>query len=405
MKRWWVLLGCFIGMAVATPAILLQPMALFLKPVTAEFGWSRTEFSTILSIAALLNALVLPLAGYLVDRFGAPRVVAVGTALGCSCYAALAFAHSYRSFVALVALSTLTGNLASYPAMMGLAQRWFDKRLGTALAITSTGLAVGVGSFSYLIARTIASQGWRPAFLAAGLTALVIGLVNAAVLLRNNRGPMPEAERRGGHVDVAQTGYMLAAAVRTRDFWLYAVSSTLVILALVACNFNLPALLSDRGASATQIALVVATGSVGSLVGRFFTGLMLDRFPPLIVAGVFFFAEALGIALFVYGMRFALPAVFMLGLVQGAEIDFLGYVIARRFGRVAYSRIFGTCFAVTLVGAVLGPVSMAAIFDRTGSYDLGLKIFPLLPVLAFGLLCLARTSFRDEEGSNATSPV
>ncbi len=178
LERWFVLLGCFIGMAVATPAILLQPMALFVKPGTAEFGWSRTQFSTSLSMAALLNALVLPLAGYLVDRFGAPRIVAIGTALGCGSYAALSSAHSYAAFVALVALSTLTGNLASYPAMMGVAQRWFDKRLGTALAVTSTGLAVGVGSFSYLIARTIELRGWRAAFLSAGLTALLIGLVN-----------------------------------------------------------------------------------------------------------------------------------------------------------------------------------------------------------------------------------
>ena len=49
------------------------------------------------------------------------------------------------------------GNLASYPAFISLAGRWFDKQLGFALAITSTGLAVGVAGFSYGIARTIAT--------------------------------------------------------------------------------------------------------------------------------------------------------------------------------------------------------------------------------------------------------
>ena len=44
--------------------------------------------------------------------------------------------------------------MASYPAYMGLVQRWFDRRLGLALAVTSTGIAVGVGGFSYLIAGT-----------------------------------------------------------------------------------------------------------------------------------------------------------------------------------------------------------------------------------------------------------
>ena len=101
-QRWIVLFGCFTGMSVATPAILLVPMGLFLKSVTAEFGWSRTEFSIILSTAALFNALVMPLAGYLVDRFGAPRVFAIGTALGCGSYAALSLANSYSAFIMLL---------------------------------------------------------------------------------------------------------------------------------------------------------------------------------------------------------------------------------------------------------------------------------------------------------------
>ena len=206
-------------------------------------------------------------------------------------------------------------------------------------------------------------------------------------------GPLPEAERRAQSIEVAQDGHTLGEALRTRDFWLYALSSLLVILALVGCNFNLPALLSDRGVAPTQVASVVAIGSAGSLFGRLVTGIMLDRFSARVVAGIFFFGQAIGFVLLLAGGGlWALPANFLLGTVTGAEIDFLGFVIARRFGRLAYARIFGTCFAITLVGAVLGPVVMASIYDRTGSYDLGLMLFPLFPVAAFGLLCLANMS-------------
>ena len=392
MKRWVVLLGCFIGMGVATPAILLQPLGLFTKSVTAEFHWSRTEFSVILSVAALFNALILPLAGYLVDRFGARRVAAVGTTLGCASYAALSLAHSYVAFIATMALAVTMGNLASYPAFMGVAQRWFDKRLGLALAVTSTGLAVGVGGFSYLIARTIALHGWRATFVIAGGVALVIGLANLLFLVRDNTGPMPQAERREDDVRAEGGGATLAGALRTRDFWLYSASFSLVIFAVVGCNFHLPALLSDRGATASQLASIVAIGSVGSLVGRLFTGVMLDRFPVLGVAGLFFLGQAVGFLVLLEGLRWALPAAFLLGAVQGAEIDVMGYVVARRFGRQAYSRIFGTCFAVTLVGAITGPIAMAAIFDRTGSYTVGLMLLPLFPLFAFGLLWLAVAS-------------
>ncbi len=396
MKRWLVLLGCFIGMGVATPAILLQPLGLFTKSVTTEFGWSRTQFSTILSIAALFNALILPVAGYLVDRFGARRVAFVGTTFGCAAYAALSLAHSYVGFAIIMALAVTMGNLASYPAFMGLAQRWFDKRLGLALAITSTGLAVGVGGFSFLIVKTIARHGWRTAFVTAGLAALAIGLANLLLFVRDNEGPIPEQERRDEAAQADLCGETLAGALRTRDFWLYSVSFLLVIFAVVGCNFHLPALLSDRGASPSQVASIVAIGSAGSLFGRLFTGIMLDRFPVLVVAGLFFVGQGVGFVLLLHGIRWTLPAGFLLGAVQGAEIDVMGYVVARRFGRQAYSRIFGTCFAVTLIGAITGPIFMAVIFDRTGSYTLGLMLLPVLPLVAFCLLCLATLSRRGK---------
>lgn len=389
MKPWRVLSGCFIGMSVATPAILMVPMGLFLKSMTADFGWSRTQFSAIVSIASVFYALVMPLGGYLADRFGARRVIALGTVLGCGSYAALSLAHSYASLVGIMVAAVTLGNLASYPAFMGLARRWFDKHLGLAFAITSTGQAAGVAAFSYVITQTIVRHGWRAAFVTVGAAALVIGLVNVVLLVRDNPGPVPESERRAGTAS-DEAGGSLGDALRTRDFWLYAGSFMLVILAIVGTNVHLPALLSDHGASPGWIAVVVTFGSVGSLLGRLFTGLLLDRFPVRWVAGAFYLAQAIGLLLLLDGLRWALPAGFLLGASQGAEIDVLGYVVGRRFGRRAYSRIYGTCFALTLIGAIVGPISMATLFDRTGSYDLGLMIFALLPVLAFGLLGAAR---------------
>jgi MFS family permease len=281
------------------------------------------------------------------------------------------------------------GSLASYPAFMGLAQRWFDKRLGLALALTSTGQAVGVAAFSFVIAKTIAVRGWRAAFVTVGILAVGIGLASLVLLIRDNNGPVPEVERCNGTASSSNDGLSIGEALRTRDFWLYTVSFLLVLFALVGSNFHLPALLSDHGASSSMVGSVVALGSVGSIVGRLFTGILLDRFSVRSVAGLFFFGQAIGILLLLGGLRWGLPAGFLLGVVQGAEIDLLGYVLARRFGRRAYARIFGVCFGITLAGAMIGPVAMAATFGRTGSYDLGLTLFPICPVVAFALLCLA----------------
>jgi nitrate/nitrite transporter NarK len=386
LRRWLVLLGCFIGMGLATPAILMLPMGLFLKSMTAEFGWTRTEFSSVIAIAALCNALVMPVAGYLVDRFGSRPIIAIGSILGCSAYAALSLARSYSEFVAILVAAVTFGNLASYPAFMSLAQRWFDKRLGFALAITSTGMAAGVGVFSYVITRIIALQGWREAFLVVGLTALATGIANVIFLVRDTSAQTSgEAQAQSAARGASST---LGEALRTSDFWLYSASFTLIIFAVVGCNFHLPALLSDRGASVGAIASVVAVGSLGSLFGRLFTGIMLDRFSVRLVASTFFVGQAIGFGL----LRD--------GAVQGAEIDVMGYVLARRFGRESYARIFGTCFGITLLGAMVGPMAMAAIFDRTGSYDLGLMLLPAFPLAAIGLLWLVKPL---ATGSNQTA--
>lgn len=383
-----MLLGCFIGMGLAMPAILMQPLGLFLKSMTAEFGWSRTAFSGVIAIAALCNALIMPIAGYLVDRFGARRIIMIGAVLGCCSYAALSLAGSYAAFIAIMALTVLTGNLAGYPAFMSLAQRWFDKRLGFALAVASTGLAVGFAGFSYVIARTIAAQGWRAAFLTVGLVALVVGLANVIVLVRDQDRVMPGIGSRASE-PMPEPGSTLSQAMRTSDFWLYSGAFTLVVFAVVGCNFHLPALLSDRGATPGMIASVVAIGSAGSLFGRLFTGIMLDRFSVLRVASVFLAGQAAGFLLLLDGLHWVMPASFLLGAVQGAEIDVMGYVMARRFGGAAYARIFGMCFGITLIGVMIGPLAMATIFDSTGSYDRGLALLPIFPVAAFALLWMA----------------
>lgn len=386
MRRWLVLLGCFIGMALSTPAILMQPLGLFLKSMTAEFGWSRTTFSSVVAMASLSNIIILPIAGYLVDRFSPRKIIAIGVVLGCASYAAISQANSYATLIALIMLAVAAGNLASYPAFMSLAQRWFDKKLGFALAITSTGLAVGVAIFSFLIAQTITLDGWRAAFIAVGSIAFIVGLLNVLFLVRDDEGPIRGTVASPVLAASAGSSTSLLAALKTRDFWLYTSAFTLIIFGVVGCNFHLPAMLSDRGATPSLIATVVAVGAAGSLFGRLVTGILLDRYSVLRVASLFFAGQAIGFLLLLDGLQWVLPASFLLGAVQGAEVDVMGYVVARRFGRAAYARIFGTCFGITLVGAMIGPLAMATIFDRTGSYDLGLMLLPVLPVVALLLL-------------------
>jgi hypothetical protein len=75
MRRWAVLLGCSIGMAVSISSMLTFPFGLYMKAVAADFGWSRPQFSVTLSFVAICNMVMLPPAGFAVDCQNAAGMV------------------------------------------------------------------------------------------------------------------------------------------------------------------------------------------------------------------------------------------------------------------------------------------------------------------------------------------
>ena len=69
-SRWWIVFACACGLLVGAGAILIFTFGVFLKPITEDLGLSRGAFSAALTFHAAIAAIVLPLIGWLVDRWG-----------------------------------------------------------------------------------------------------------------------------------------------------------------------------------------------------------------------------------------------------------------------------------------------------------------------------------------------
>jgi hypothetical protein len=97
----------------------------------------------------------------------------------------------------------------------------------------------------------------------------------------------------------------------------------------------------------------------------------MDRFYAPYVAAFFFGSAAIGIALLWSGLSGAsvYAAALLVGLGLGAEVDIIAYLTSRYFGLHSFGEIYGYLFAVFALAGALGPVLMAAGFDRTGSYN------------------------------------
>ena len=134
---------------------------------------------------------------------------------------------------------------------------------------------------------------------------------------------------------------------------------------------HLVALLTDRGVSPARAATALAAMGGASLVGRFMTGWLLDRFfAPRVTLGLLTMA-AVGTLLLSGAHSFAagLFASILIGLGTGGEADVTPYILSRYFGLRAFAMLYGFTWTAYAVAGAIGPVLMGWVFDAVGSYE------------------------------------
>ncbi len=398
---WPTILACGVGACAGLTGLAFYTFGLFVKPLSAAFGWTRGEITLGMSFITLGTIVCGPLVGWAIDRWGVRRV-AGPSLLG----AALAFVVMSRVgpgiwtfYAGCLCIAVLGCGTAPVSWTRAVSQR-FTKARGLALGLTLLGSAtagvVGVPAVQWLITN----HGWSAGYLGiAGFSALVAFPV--VVLLLG---------RRPKHVDAAMplatSGMTLSEALRTGAFWTIAIGVLLLITAQSGTIIHLVPLLTDRGLPAVEAAGIAGLMGLAVFVSRVGVGALLDRFPPPLVAGLTLVAPVAAAAILaVCGTdRAALVvAVLLLGLAAGAEIDFLSYFAARHFGLQAYGKIYGCLFAMFSLGNGLGAPIMGAIFDRTGAYQPAL--WGAAALFAGGAALFASLAWRPVWTDTATTPT
>src|SRR5690606_34962809 len=80
-----------------------------------------------------------------------------------------------------------------------------------------------------------------------------------------------------------------------------------------------------------------------------------------------------------------------LGLALGAELDLMGFLIARYFGLAQFGKIYGWLYFAFVFASGLGPLWVGAARDATGNYSIALAISAIgLVVTCGGFLLMPR---------------
>jgi len=393
-NRWWIVFATICGLVVGAGPINVFTFGVFLKPITEDLGLSRGAFSAALTFHAAIAAIVLPIIGWLVDRWGARRIMLPGLflyALATASYALIQASPLLLTFL-IFAFTGLVGGVQSpIPYAAVIAQR-FDRRRGLALGIGTAGVGLGVALMPQLAALLIDTFGWRLAYVGLAVAVLVVAFPPVALFLREPPGFAARVQRLREPADTgaAVPGVAAGAALRSWLFWGLAIAFFLDVIAINGTLTHIVPLLTDRGVP-RQIATAALSGTGFALIfGRVLSGWCLDRFWGPYVAIVFFVLPMIGIAILISGTGGFAPflGAIACGLGIGAEIDLMAFFTSRYFGLRDYAKLYGTMFGIFALGVGIGPALSGASFDRFHSYTPAFALFVIL--LAIGCLVFLR---------------
>ncbi len=346
-------------------------LAIFLQPITADTGWSRTGVSsaaTLLFIAMGFSAFGW---GWLSDRWGVRPVIVAGAVLLGIGLVATSYATDLIRFQLLFGILIGTAGGAFYAPLMTVATAWFERHRSLAVALISAGTGMAPLLVAPIVRWLITVYDWRTAMLALGIGATAV-VVPAALLIRKPPPAIPPQGmpfRRDGAA-LLQPPMTAAQAFRTSAFVAIALTHFCCCAAHSGPIFHMVTYAIGCGIAPMAAVSVYSVAGLSGLGGRLLLGFASDRFgaKPVLVLGLAVQALAVGTYYFIHqlGEFYALAVVF--ALAYGGVMPLYATLVREYFGLRIMGTVFGAVSAAASFGMALGPLAGGWVFDTFNGY-------------------------------------
>ena len=383
-RGWRVVLAASLGVMGGFGSLFVYTFAVFVKPLSAEFNWTREQISGGFGVAAVTLGIVSPLLGRWLDRFGPRRIILPSVIVFSGAIASLAFLHSqlWQFYLTCFVLGVV-GNGAAHLGYSRSISTWFHRRLGIALAFVMVGAGLGAMILPIVAQAIISRFDWRAAYGTLGGLAFLLGFPLSWRYVQE-RGQI----RRDSVAPVALIGRSWQQGLRTYAFWIIVVVLFVNSISMNGAITHMVALLTDRGINARSAALCASLLGGASLLGRVGVGWLLDRFFGPRVAVVVNLIAAAGLLLLARANSLTVGclAAALIGIGVGGEADITPYLLTRYFGVRAFSTLYGLTWTFYAAAGAIGPIMLGRSFDVTGSYASLLMILSVALALAGTIL-------------------
>ena len=402
---WYVVAASFAIMFLNAGARLM--IGVLVKPMIADFGWSRSAVSLAVFVNMAVFAVAIIVAGRLYDRYGPKRIILVSSLLfsgGLMLMAVMTSLWQFILFYGVISAAGLGGTTS--PIFGAIVSRWFERKRGSAISLAMSGTSLGQFALVPLFTALLLDEGWRSTMLRVGVLCLVVNVVLAFWVLRGD--PTELGKEPYGHEEVAAgaapaaTGAPVAVpgprslglreAMRTGSFWLFAVAMFVCGAGDFLLTTHLVPMATDHGVPTSTAVAMLAWFGLMSLGGILLAGpasdLIGDRIPIALAFG-------LRVVLFLVIVRYQTAAAFWV-LSLGFGFTFLitapltTTLMGRLYGFANIGLLGGFITTIHHLGGGLWAYLGGAVYDATGSYTVAMAISAAASAVALVCTLLIR---------------
>ncbi len=396
---WLIVAVTFVTMAIGVNA--RTAFSLFFPPIIGEFGWERGLTAGAFSFGFVVSAVVSPLIGRMMDRFGPRGVMELGVALmGGGLLLAPLTTQPWHLYLTIGVLVGAGSVCLGYSGQSLFLPNWFIRRRGLAIGLAFAG--VGIGSVTLLpwVQHMIEQTGWRTACTAMGILVLAV-LAPINLLLRKRPediGLLPDGDAaptatsaapRSNVVDPVwvATDWTLRRAMRTARFWWICLGYFCGLYIWYAVQVHQTKFLLDIGFSPNVAVWALGVVSLLGIPGQIWLGHLSDRIGREWIWAISCGGFAICFAALI-GLKFApvLPLVYLMIFAQGALgyglTSIMGAVVLEIFQGKQYGSIFGTIMLAALAGGAAGPWATGLLYDLYSSYTLAFAVGIAVSILS-----------------------
>lgn len=333
---------------------LRMSIGTFFLPIIEDLHFSRSVFSFIVAIGMLFYGIAMPIAGYLVNRYGTRNVLLLGTGI----ISVAAFwsvnATSPLSFLLSFGITLSFGTACvSAVSFTQLISQWFTKQRGLALVLLTTGSMAGIAIMLPIFTFLISLLGWKLTLMAFSVVFALIAVPVAFLIIREK--PQDEQAARVSAVSSVLPELSIVAVFKTWPFWQ-------ICVGLFACGFSMNLIgthgipmLIDHGFD--QMTSAYGIGMIGlvAIFSTVFLGYISDLVPRRYILASIYLVRGFGfIGLMLAASKWQLFTVAIIGgCVWAGSVSLSSAITADIYGVKLVGILSGLAYVAHQVGAMI----------------------------------------------------